>query len=147
MPHRQIFALPIFAAAACGLSVIACSPREDAAAASASSSRDLASLAGNHEVDGRIVRVRLPYYRDGNHVWVSGDDTETGPWVFRTIDIEPGRGPRATDVSVYEFEARGTGTGILRFGLVPTGKSLIGPPDTRHEGAPLAEYVATVTVE
>lgn len=149
MQPRRPSHSPILAAAACGLSLVACSAPDNAATAETSqTSPNISALAGSHQVQGRTVLVRLPYYRDGNHVWVSAeDDAETGPFVFQTIDIEAGRGPGGTDVSVYEYEARGPGTGTLRFGLVPIGKSLIGPLDTRHQGSPFAVYAATVTVE
>lgn len=149
MTHTPPVRLIIIAAVACGCTVLACSrPEEADTAQSVSSSQDVALLVGNHEVVGRTVLVRLPYYRNANHIWVSADDdAETGPFVFQTIDIEPGRGPGGTDVSVYEYKARGAGTGTMRFGLVPVGKSIIGPPETRHEGPAFATYAATVTVE
>ena len=149
MPPRLNVGLPILAAAAGGLLVMACSPPQDATSAEPQpTSQDVASLAGSHQLQGRTVLVRLPYHREANQIWVSAeDDAEVGPFVFQTIDVEPGSGPGGTDVSVFEYRAEGPGTGTLRFGLVPAGKSLIGPPETRHKGEPFASYTVTVTVK
>ena len=59
----------------------------------------------------------------------------------------PGAGPDGTDLAIFHYEADGAGTATLRFGLVPAGRTLIGPEDTRVEDpAAFPAYSATVAV-
>ncbi len=102
--------------------------------------------AGSHQLEGRALTVRLPYRSRDNRLWVAGtDDADSAPFVFHGLDLLPGAGPAGTDLAIFHYEAEGAGTATLRFGLVPAGRSLIGPEDTRVEDpAAVPAYSATV---
>lgn len=103
---------------------------------------------GSHQLEGRTLTVRLPYRSRDNRLWVAGtDEADSAPFVFHGLDLLPGAGPDGTDLAIFHYEADGAGTATLRFGLVPAGRTLIGPEDTRVEDpAAFPAYSATVAV-
>lgn len=101
---------------------------------------------GTHEIDGRTVTVRLPYRSADNLLWVAGSDLEqAAPYMFQSLDVEPKAGPDGTDLAVFVYRADRPGHATLRFGLVPAGKTLIGPPATRVDTTGIPVYSVDAT--
>ncbi len=97
---------------------------------------------------GRTVTVSLPYRAADGLVWVSATRaSELGPFVFKGLAVKPKAGPAGTDLSVFTYEAGAAGSAILKFGLVPTGQMLIGPPSMIYRGAPEQTFEAEVFVK
>lgn len=121
----------------------------DAAVEQSAASAQASDLpVGTHHVQGRTVVFRLPYRSAQGQTWVAGTDSpEDAPFTFQNLDVEPGAGPGGTDMAVYIYQADRAGSATLTFGLVPTGKTLIGPHDTRVDPASIPIYTATVTVQ
>jgi len=101
-----------------------------------------------HSVAGRVVTVTLPYRSAEGLIWVSATKvSEAAPFVFKGLDIQPGAGPNGTDLSVFTYEADKAGATTLKFGLVPGGKMLIGPPSMVYTGPVTARYEAAVSAQ
>ena len=104
--------------------------------------------AGSHAVSGRLVTVSLPFRTTDNLAWVTATKmAEARPFVFKGLDIQPGKGPGGTDLAVFTYEADGPGHAVLKFGLIPAGRMLVGPEDRIFKGEVVREYSADVTVE
>lgn len=101
-----------------------------------------------HSVAGRVATVTLPYRTADGLVWVSATKvSEAAPFVFKGLDIQPGAGPNGADLSVFTYEADKAGATTLKFGLVPGGKMLIGPPAMVYTGPVTARYEAAVAAQ
>lgn len=124
----------------------ACTP--PAADAPATVTPPRALPAGSHEATDRTLTVRLPYRSADGMLWVAAQRTaDTAPFFFRSLDVEPHAGPQGTDLAIFVYEADGPGTATLEFGLVPAGRTLVGPAGAPylHDEPPAARYIATVT--
>jgi hypothetical protein len=141
---RTLAWLGLLALAGCGGQAA-----EGAGAASAASAEAASALpAGSHEVQGRAVVFRLPYRSAEGRLWVAGTGmAESEPFVFQSLDIEPGAGPGGTDLAVFAYKADRAGSATLEFGLVPASRTLIGPPETRIDRAGIPFYSTTITVQ
>lgn len=104
--------------------------------------------AGSHAVSGRIVTVSLPFRASDNLAWVTATKmADARPFVFKGLEVQPGKGPGGADLAVFTYEASGPGHAILKFGLIPAGRTLVGPPDEIFAGEIIRSYAADVTVE
>ncbi len=104
--------------------------------------------AGSHAVSGRLVTVSLPFRTTDNLAWVTATKmADARPFVFKGLEIQPGKGPAGTDLAVFTYEANGPGHAVLKFGLIPAGRMLVGPEDRVFKGELVREYSADVTVE
>ena len=84
---------------------------------------------------GRTVTITLPYRTKDNLLWVSASRVmEMAPFMFRALDIKPNAGPGGTDLAIFTYVADRAGSTTLKFGLVPPGKMLIGPPMMVYHG-------------
>jgi hypothetical protein len=107
-----------------------------------------ATVGGSHAVSGRLVTIPLPFRTSDNVAWVTATKAaEARPFVFKGLEIEPGKGPGGVDLAVFTYEATGPGKAVLVFGLVPAGRILVGPPDRVFTGEVVKRYVAKVTVD
>ena len=96
------------------------------------------------KLTGRTAAVSLPYRSDDGLVWVSATRTsQLGPYIFKGLDLE--MGSDGVDVAVFTYMATGPGAAILRFGLVPQGKMLIGPPSLAYKGPVTKTYQTKVS--
>ena len=96
------------------------------------------------KVTGRTAAVSLPYRSGDGLVWVSATRTsELGPYIFKGLDLQMGAG--GADVAVFTFQASGPGSAVLKFGLVPPGKMLIGPPSLAYKGPVAKTYQTKVS--
>jgi len=104
--------------------------------------------AGSHAVSGRIVTVSLPFRASDSLAWVAATKmSEARPFVFKGLDVQPGKGPGGVDLAVFTYEASGPGHAVLKFGLIPAGRILVGPPDQVFTGEVVRSYAADVTVQ
>lgn len=104
--------------------------------------------AGSHAVSGRTVTVSLPFRTTDNLAWVTATKmAQARPFVFKSLDVQPGKGPAGTDLAVFTYEADGPGHAILEFGLIPAGRMLVGPENRIFKGEVVREYAADVTAE
>lgn len=103
---------------------------------------------GSHAVSGRTVTVSLPFRASDNLAWVSATKmADARPFVFRGLEVKPGKGPEGADLAVFTYEADSPGHAALEFGLIPAGRMLVGPPDMVFTGEVVRRYTADVTVE
>lgn len=103
---------------------------------------------GWHKVQGRTVTISLPYRSAEYWLWVGATEvSDQDGFAFVNLDIELKAGPEGTDLAVFTYVARLPATATLRFGLVPAGTSIVGPPKTRHFGSIAKTYVAVVTAQ
>ncbi len=99
-------------------------------------------------IDGRTAVISLPVHLSDNLIWVSATRVaETDPFVFKGLEIKPGGGPQGTDLAVFTYEADHAGATILKFGLVPPGKMLVGLPGAVYTGPVAARFETRVTVQ
>jgi hypothetical protein len=104
--------------------------------------------AGSHAISGRTVTVSLPFRTTDSLAWVTATKmAQARPFVFKSLDVQPGKGPAGTDLAVFTYEADGPGHAVLEFGLIPAGRMLVGPEDRIFKGEVVREYAADVTVE
>jgi hypothetical protein len=104
--------------------------------------------AGSHAVSGRTVTVSLPFRAADNLAWVTATKmAEARPFVFKALDVQPGKGPGGADLAVFTYGASGPGHAVLNFGLIPAGRTLVGPEDQIFKGEVVRTYSADVTVE
>lgn len=102
---------------------------------------------GGFVAAGRTVTVSLPYRAADGLVWVSATRmSELGPFAFKGLALTPKAGPAGTDLAVFTYQAAAAGEAILKFGLVPTGQVLIGPPAAIYRGVPASTFEALVSV-
>lgn len=107
-----------------------------------------AVVSGSHAVSGRTVTVSLPFRASDNLAWVAATKmADARPFVFKGLEVQPGKGPGGTDMAVFTYEADAPGHVRLEFGLVPAGRMLIGPDNLVFKGEVAKRYVADVTVE
>ena len=104
--------------------------------------------AGGSSVAGRTVTVTLPYRLSEGFAWVSATRmSEMGPFMFEGLAVRPKAGPAGTDLSVFTYQADKAGVATLKFGLVPNGQMLIGPPSMTYKGTPAKTFEAKVAVK
>jgi hypothetical protein len=102
---------------------------------------------GGFVAAGRTVTVSLPYRAADGLVWASATRmSELGPFAFKGLALKPKAGPAGTDLSVFTYEAGAAGTATLKFGLVPPGQMLVGPPTMTYRGVPASTFEAKVSV-
>jgi hypothetical protein len=102
---------------------------------------------GGFVATGRTVTVSLPYRTTDSLVWVSATRmSELGPFTFKGLAVKPKAGPAGTDLSVFTYQAAAAGTATLKFGLVPPGQMLVGPPTMTYRGVPASTFEAKVSV-
>ncbi len=90
--------------------------------------------------------VSLPYRSSDTMIWVSATRmSEAAPFLFKGLDIRPKGGPSGTDLAVFTYAADTAGSATLKFGLVPPGKMLIGPPALVYKGPVAATFQTKVT--
>ena len=95
---------------------------------------------------GRTAVVSLPYRTSDGMVWVAGSRmTEAAPFMFKSLDLKPHGGPMGTDLAVFTYVADRGGSATLKFGLVPPGKMLIGPPTMVYKPAPAQTFSTKVS--
>lgn len=95
---------------------------------------------------GRTTVVSLPYRTADGLIWVSATRvSEASPFTFKGLDIKPNGGPSGTDLAVFTYTADRSGSATLKFGLVPPGKMLIGPPTLVYKGPVAATFQTKAT--
>lgn len=95
---------------------------------------------------GRTAMISLPYRTSDTVVWVSATRvSEAAPFMFKGLDIKPKGGPAGTDLAVFTYTADRAGSATLKFGLVPPGKMLIGPPTLVYKGPVSSTFQTKVT--
>lgn len=98
------------------------------------------------KVTGRTAVVSLPYRAAEGLVWVSATRmSEAAPFTFKSLDVRPKAGPGGTDLAVFTYQAAVGGAAKLKFGLVPPGKMLIGPPALVYKGPVAKTFEVQVT--
>jgi hypothetical protein len=101
-----------------------------------------------YAVVGKTATVSLPYRTSDHLIWVSATRMlEAEPWVFAGLEIKPGKGPNGTDLSVFTYKAEKAGSSVLKFGLVPPGKMLIGLPSMVYTGPVEARWETKVSTQ
>ncbi|ESQ90478.1 hypothetical protein [Asticcacaulis benevestitus] len=99
-------------------------------------------------INGRTAIISLPLRLSDNLIWVSSTRmSEADPFVFKGLEIKPGGGPQGTDLAVFFYEADHAGATVLKFGLVPPGKMLVGLPGAIYTGPVAARFETSVTVQ
>jgi hypothetical protein len=103
---------------------------------------------GGFNVSGRTVTVSLPYRQADGLAWVSATRmSEMAPFAFKGLSVKPRGGPQGTDLAVFTYQAGVAGSATLKFGLVPNGQMLIGPPSMIYKGQPAARFEAKAAVK
>lgn len=98
-------------------------------------------------LNGRTAVISLPLRLSDKLIWVSATRVaEADPFVFKGLEIKPGGGPQGTDLAVFTYVADHAGTAVLKFGLVPPGKMLVGLPETIYTGPVAARFETRVAV-
>ena len=98
------------------------------------------------KMTGRTATISLPYRTADKVIWVSATRMwEATPFTFKGLEIKPGGGPGGTDLSAFTYTADKAGSATLKFGLVPPGKMLIGPPTLVYKGPVASTFQTKVT--
>ena len=101
----------------------------------------------SHHITGRTVTVSLPYKGHAQMLWLAAQrDEDIAPFTLQSIDHGPLQGDREYGVTTYVYTSPQAASAVLRFALIPAGKTLFGPAETRFESKPSRNYTATVTV-
>jgi hypothetical protein len=98
------------------------------------------------EVRGRAATISLPFRTADRLAWVAATPAaDAQPFMFQTLEVKPGAGPDGTDLAVFTYSAAKAGSTVLKFGLVPAGRVLIGLPATVYKGLPASTFQTQVS--